>query len=1249
MSSQSKYIINRSLRVQARPLVLALAAAFNLAAHAAPQGGNVVSGGATFQQNGSQLLVRNTPGAIINWQSFNIGRGESVWFQQTGAHSAVLNRVIGGSPSEILGYLGSNGRVFLINSSGILFGQGAVLDTAGFVASTLNLSDADWKAGRIRLSGGSSSGDIVLSGAVRASNGDVYLIARNIDNNGALRVENGHAILAAGERIELISQGLDGVKFEVGNGTGQVRNLGSIQAGAVGLFANSLTHSGDIRATGVQQEASGRMFLGALAGHAGGDLLKRHGVSASMDLAATDALVHEPPGAKSSGAVRLIGVDSVNLSRSSTIDVSQASGVGGEVIATANKVVMEGGARINASGAYGGGTVLLGGGWQGKDARVTNAKTTILEQGAVINADAITAGNGGTVVAWSDGLTVVDGVNISARGGAKSGDGGNVETSGKRLIGFAAPDLRAANGKTGNWLIDPDEIVIEGGSPVITPIPFDGTITGPDAPSIVYESQLEAFTGANILLQAEYGIRANGTFNNNDLVLNANTTMETRNAVAPPKEVSAGIDLSIIGQLNVTGKNSLTLSTGQLDGKQVSGALPSNITLGNIDASRLNINSSGDVTLQSVLSPEGINITLAGGNLNVNGGVGTGVSGTGGVNIFFTGTAASKLNFGVNGGIGAFGPNNSGINISAFNAPLLEIIAPTGAPIGVTNNGVAAERIDNRNGTGVSIGSNSLALSGPISIRAQGGQASVSLSAIGAAGEIRMTEGYIRAFDGTVNDITLSAGGNVSMPVALTADELALSVNGNAALTGANQIGTLYGSVNGSLAFANNLPSGLRLGLDPAFVVEDINDGKLTVDGNFDLTAMGGNTLIANEVRSVNGSVSLSGAQNIGFGTAGNVQAANEVTLAVSGNINGSAGRTTAQITANRVNLQAGGAIAATVNAQELAAVGLPSSNPMAIALDASHARIAAANPATGDINLTNLNADSTLVAAATTGTVSVSAAGNMRVGGVLSAAQGGGRGTVQGQNVTLNATNNLVVNTDVSAANSVGLIAGGALEVNANKGPITIQGGGNVSLQGASISLTAGAGTDSVAVRSNGGLSLGSQGVVQLNGNGGSVGIEGRDVTITGTELRLTGGSGADAYAGIRYSNQLRVNWASGAGLIALTPGAGVNADAFIFGPSRPIFSSDPAQCINCTPTWTPGTQPTGNGARDSGISGFELPVVVVPSDPLGPVRDQLSGADRDRDTLMGGGAIDPGRRKEPGVDIVIEIRDGACVAVAR
>jgi hypothetical protein len=171
----------------------------------------------------------------------------------------------------------------------------------------------------------------------------------------------------------------------------------------------------------------------------------------------------------------------------------------------------------------------------------------------------------------------------------------------------------------------------------------------------------------------------------------------------------------------------------------------------------------------------------------------------------------------------------------------------------------------------------------------------------------------------------------------------------------------------------------------------------------------------------------------------------------------------------------------------------------------------------------------------------------------------------------------------------------------------------------------------------------------VQLNGNGGSVGIEGRDVTITGTELRLTGGSGTDAYAGIRYSNQLRVNWASGTGLIALTPGAGVNADAFIFGPSRPIFSSDPAQCINCTPTWTPGTQPTGNGARDSGISGFELPVVVVPSDPLGPARDQLPVANRDRDTLMGGGAIDPGRRKEPGVDIVIEIRDGACVAVAR
>jgi filamentous hemagglutinin family protein len=97
-------------------------------------------GQATFNQQGNVFSITNTPGAIINWQSFNVGAGEVTRFIQQSSDSAVLNRIVGQDPTKILGALQSNGKVFLINPNGILFGQGARVDVNGLVASTLNMS-----------------------------------------------------------------------------------------------------------------------------------------------------------------------------------------------------------------------------------------------------------------------------------------------------------------------------------------------------------------------------------------------------------------------------------------------------------------------------------------------------------------------------------------------------------------------------------------------------------------------------------------------------------------------------------------------------------------------------------------------------------------------------------------------------------------------------------------------------------------------------------------------------------------------------------------------------------------------------------------------------------------------------------------------------------------------------------------------------------------------------------------------------
>ncbi len=155
-----------------RRRLLSLAVASALAswggsALANPTGASVAVGGATISANGKTLTVVNTPGAVINWQQFSIQKDEITRFLQQNASSAVLNRVRGGDPSVILGQLLSNGRVFLINPSGIAIGRGAVIDVAGFAASTLNISDADWVSGKLRFEGTGLEGKLENAGTIK--------------------------------------------------------------------------------------------------------------------------------------------------------------------------------------------------------------------------------------------------------------------------------------------------------------------------------------------------------------------------------------------------------------------------------------------------------------------------------------------------------------------------------------------------------------------------------------------------------------------------------------------------------------------------------------------------------------------------------------------------------------------------------------------------------------------------------------------------------------------------------------------------------------------------------------------------------------------------------------------------------------------------------------------------------------------------------------------------------------------------
>ncbi|MEO7941537.1 MAG: filamentous hemagglutinin N-terminal domain-containing protein, partial [Burkholderiaceae bacterium] len=268
VTSDSRVFLAASRR---RTLVVALAAIYGVlpqVAQANPAGASVVQGQATLQTQGNKLTVTNSPGAIINWQQFSIGTGQTTYFQQQNAASTVLNRVQTQNPalkSQIDGTLGSNGRVFLINPNGVVFGAGSVIDTQGFVASTLSLRDEDFKSGQFRFTRDGAAGDIQVQGQIRSGNGDVYLIAPHVgvDGNAVISSQGGNIVLAAGEMVEITGRNLNDITFAVQSRDNTVVNLGRLEGGAVGVFAGTLQHSGVVRAQTLSREG-GRLVLKAM-------------------------------------------------------------------------------------------------------------------------------------------------------------------------------------------------------------------------------------------------------------------------------------------------------------------------------------------------------------------------------------------------------------------------------------------------------------------------------------------------------------------------------------------------------------------------------------------------------------------------------------------------------------------------------------------------------------------------------------------------------------------------------------------------------------------------------------------------------------------------------------------------------------------------------------------------------------------------------------------------------------------------
>ena len=415
------------------------------AAFANPIGPDVVHGSARLTHPGPDTLhVTTSPGTVINWQGFSIGADEVTRFIQPSAASAVLNRVTGADPSAILGRLLSNGRVFLVNPHGIVFGEGSVVDTAGLVASTLDIGDADFRAGRYRFDAGPEAGAIVNQGLIKAGADGVFLLAPSVESSGVIRTAGGDLVLAAGRRITLTSLDLDGVRVEVQAPEDEALNLGALIAerGAAGVFAGSLRNTGTVEASAVEVGEDGVVRLVAQ-----GDVTLEAGGRVAAE-------------GRSGGTVHIESEGGTTWV-SGEVSARGSEGRGGAIRLLGERVGLAG-ARVDASGPAGGGEVLVGGDVSG-EGPVPRAGATYVSADSTVSADALGAGDGGKVVVFAEGFANVQG-RLSARGGPHGGDGGFVETSG--LGSFAighTPDTTAPGGEGGHWLIDPNDIEIVAG------------------------------------------------------------------------------------------------------------------------------------------------------------------------------------------------------------------------------------------------------------------------------------------------------------------------------------------------------------------------------------------------------------------------------------------------------------------------------------------------------------------------------------------------------------------------------------------------------------------------------------------------------------------------------------------------------------------------------------------------------------------------------------------------------------------
>ncbi|MEQ9236779.1 CHAT domain-containing protein [Coleofasciculus sp. E2-BRE-01] len=403
--------------------------------------------GTTVEQDGNQFNIDggtfsgDGQNLFHSFQYFGLSAGEIANFLSNPEIRNILGRVVSGEASIINGLIqvtGGNSNLFLMNPAGIVFGANGSLNLPASLTLTtatgIGFAGDQWfnvfsENNYQTLIGDPSQfafdlaqpATLINAGNLAVSEGhNLTLLAGNTINTGQLTAPGGTITMAAvpeSNRVR-ISQPGQLLSLEIVPSTNE---NGEIQAIDPLDLPTLLTGTEESVETGLTVTDTGQVQL------------QESGITIPAE------------------ARLAIASGTLNVSHSSPTVDSQSVNVFGNKVGIFD-------ATINASGVYGGGTVRLGGDYQGQG--TFNASQTLISENSLITADAGEQGTGGEVFAWADGVTGFYGT-ISARGGTEAGDGGFIEVSGKELLIFTGhADAGAINGQPGTLLLDPKNITI---------------------------------------------------------------------------------------------------------------------------------------------------------------------------------------------------------------------------------------------------------------------------------------------------------------------------------------------------------------------------------------------------------------------------------------------------------------------------------------------------------------------------------------------------------------------------------------------------------------------------------------------------------------------------------------------------------------------------------------------------------------------------------------------------------------------